>query len=46
MSPDMLDGLLWWTKLAGLPPNTATLVYGGTDAFIRKDVAVRPWFAI
>jgi hypothetical protein len=46
MSPDMLDGLLWWTKLAGLPPDTATLVYGGTDTFTRTDVAVRPWFAI
>jgi hypothetical protein len=46
LSPDMLDGLLWWTKLAGLPPNTATLVYGGVDAFTRRDVAVRPWFAI
>jgi len=46
MSPDMLDGLLWWTKLAGLPPNTATLVYGGNDAFTRADVAVRPWFAV
>jgi len=46
MSSDMLDGLLWWTKLAGLPPKTATLIYGGADAFTRTDVAVRPWFAI
>jgi hypothetical protein len=46
MSPEMLDWLLRWTKLAGLPPNTATLVYGGTEAFTRVDVAVRPWFAM
>jgi predicted AAA+ superfamily ATPase len=26
MSPDMLDGLLWWAKLAGLPPDAGTLV--------------------
>ena len=38
MSPDMLDGLLWWTKLAGLPPDAATLVYGGNDAFTRQGV--------
>lgn len=46
MSPELLDGLLWGTNLAGLPANTATLVYGGTDALIRTDMAVRPWFAI
>ncbi len=46
MSPDMLDRLLWWTKLAGLPPDAGTLVYGGDEAFTRNKVPVRPWFAI
>ncbi len=46
LSNDMLDGLLWWTKLAGLPPDVGTLVYGGDEAFTRKHVSVRPWFAI
>jgi len=46
MSPDMLDGLLWWAKLAGLPPDAATLIYGGDDAFTRNKVAVRPWFSV
>jgi len=46
MSPDMLDGLLWWTDLAGLPPDVATLVYGGDEIFEQKNVAVRPWFAV
>jgi len=46
LSSDMLDGLFWWTKLAGLPSDAATLVYGGSDAFTRKGVSVRPWFAI
>jgi predicted AAA+ superfamily ATPase len=46
MSSDMLDGLLWWTKLAGLPPGAGTLVYGGDEAFTRSKVPVRPWFAV
>jgi uncharacterized protein len=46
MSPDMLEGLLWWTNLAGLPPDAATLVYGGDEAFTRRNVAVCPWFAV
>jgi len=25
LSPDMLDRLLWWAKLAGLPSNAGTL---------------------
>ncbi len=46
MSPDMLDGLLWWAKLASLPPDAGALVYGGDEAFTRNKVPVRPWFAI
>jgi predicted AAA+ superfamily ATPase len=46
MSPDMLEGLLWWAKLAGLPPDAATLIYGGDDAFTRNKVSVRPWFSV
>jgi len=46
MSTDMLDGLLWWAKLAGLAPETGTLVYGGSEAFTRNKVSVRPWFSV
>jgi hypothetical protein len=46
MSTDMLDGLLWWTKIAGLPPDAGTLVYGGTEVFTRNKVPVRPWFSV
>lgn len=46
MSSDMLDGLLWWSRLAGVPPDAGTLVYGGDDSFTRNAVPVRPWFAI
>jgi hypothetical protein len=42
----MMDGLLWWTRLAGLPPHVRTLVYGGDEAFTRNHASVRPWFAI
>jgi len=45
MSPALLDGLLWWSKLADLPPDAGTLVYGGDEAFTRNKVPVRPWFA-
>jgi uncharacterized protein len=46
LSGDMLDGLLWWTSLAGQSPNSATLVYGGTDRLTFRGVAVRPWFGV
>jgi predicted AAA+ superfamily ATPase len=46
MSTDMLDGLLWWTEVAGLPPDAGTLVYGGTEVFTRNKVPVRPWFSV
>jgi hypothetical protein len=46
MSPDMLDGLLWWIELANLPPDVGTLVYGGSEAFTRNKVPVRPWFSV
>ena len=46
LSSDMLDSLLWWTTLSGRHPESATLVYGGTDHLTRRKVAVRPWFAV
>lgn len=46
LSSDMLDGLFWWAKLADLPPDAGTLVYGGDEAFTRNTVPVRPWFAV
>jgi hypothetical protein len=46
MSSDMPDGLLWWAKLADLPPEAGILVYGGDEAFTRNTVPVRPWFAV
>lgn len=46
ISSDMLDGLIWWSKIAGVPAGNATLVYAGREAFTRREIAVRPWFAV
>lgn len=46
LSGDMLDSLLWWTKLTGQPPESGTLIYGGSRAFTRRGAAVRPWFGV
>ena len=46
LSSDMINGLLWWTKLAGVPSEAATLVYGGDQSFTIRGVSVRPWFGV
>lgn len=43
---DMLAGLRWWGSLAARPPEAATLVHGGADAYSRSGISVRPWFAV
>jgi predicted AAA+ superfamily ATPase len=46
ISGDMLDSLLWWSKLSGQPTDAATLIYGGDQALTPRGVAVRPWFGV
>jgi uncharacterized protein len=46
LSGDMLKGLLWWARLAGRPPDCATLIYAGNQTSRRHGVAVRPWFGV
>lgn len=46
MAREMIESLLWWCRQAGIPAESATLVYGGQDAYDRKSVRVRPWFSI
>jgi uncharacterized protein len=46
LSGDMLDTLLWWSRLGGQPPQTTTLVFGGDQALIRQGISVRPWFGV
>jgi hypothetical protein len=41
ISGDMLDSLLWWCRLTGQPPESATLVYGGDESYTRRGVAIR-----
>jgi predicted AAA+ superfamily ATPase len=46
IASDMMDGLLWWCRLSGSPAERAVLVYGGSDAYERRGIAIRPWFSI
>jgi predicted AAA+ superfamily ATPase len=46
IASDMMDGLLWWCRLSGSPAERAGLVYGGSDAYERRGIAIRPWFSI
>ncbi|MFN2124821.1 MAG: ATP-binding protein [Candidatus Promineifilaceae bacterium] len=46
ISPDMLASLRWWLNLAGRPPESATLIHGGSDRQSRSGIAIRPWFSI
>lgn len=46
IADDMFDGLRWWSRLAGVPLEAATLIYGGGENYVRRGVSVRPWYAI
>jgi len=46
VAPGMLAGLQRWTDLAGQEVQTPTLVYGGSEAYTRQGISVRPWFAV
>ena len=46
VAPGMLAGLQRWTDLAGQDVQTPTLVYGGSEAYTRQGISVRPWFAV
>ena len=46
VAPDMLDSLKWWSELAGKTSRSPVLVYGGTEAYVRQGMAVRPWFSV
>jgi len=46
VSSSMFGGLSWWCRQAERPLSSATLVYGGEDAYARNGLNVRPWFAV
>lgn len=43
---DAFASLAWWSRTAEQDLANASLIYGGTRAYRRNGVAVRPWFAI
>jgi predicted AAA+ superfamily ATPase len=45
VAPDMLAGLQRWMDVAGTG-QSPTLIYGGSEAYIRQGISVRPWFAV
>ena len=46
MDSGMMAGLRWWCDLAGRPPESAVLVYGGGERQERGGIKIRPWFAV
>ncbi len=46
VAPDMFDSLKWWSELAGKAGRSPTLVYGGTETYVRRGIVVRPWFSV
>jgi len=44
LGADAGDGLRWWLELPGNDNADGTLVYGGDESYLRKNLAVRPWF--
>ena len=46
VSSDAFSRLEWWSRSAGQPLSRASLVHGGDQAYVRNQVAVRPWFAV
>jgi hypothetical protein len=46
VAPDMFEALNWWSKLAGQAAGDRMLVYGGSEAYTRSGIAVRPWYSV
>ena len=44
VSPDMVDGLRWWTGLPGNANRAGVLIHGGDESYSLHGFAVRPWF--
>jgi len=43
---DACEALREWCALSGTPPERATVIYGGTEAYSIHKVKIRPWFSI
>jgi len=46
IQPAMLKTLKWWTELAGIQSESATLLYGGDQSSERQGIRIRPWFSV
>jgi hypothetical protein len=46
VTTNMLEGLKWWTRLAGQEVRSMTLIYGGLESYTREGIAVRPWLSV
>jgi hypothetical protein len=44
VSPDMVDGLRWWTALPGNSNRGGALAHGGDQCYRLHGFPVRPWF--
>jgi len=44
IASDALDGLRWWTSLAGNPNTEGVLVHGGSARQVRRGMTVVPWY--
>lgn len=45
VASDMLAGLQRWMDVTGTG-QSPTLIFGGSEAYIRQGISVRPWFAV
>ncbi len=46
IAADAFDTLTWWSRTAAQHLSHATLIYGGDRDYTRREIAVRPWFAV
>jgi len=46
VASDMFQALKWWAGMAGQKRSSMTLAYGGSNFYMREEIAVRPWFSV
>ena len=46
VASDAFDRLIWWSHMAGQPLANASLIHGGEQDYVRREIAVRLWFAV
>lgn len=46
VASDAFNHLTWWSRMADQPLSGASLIHGGEQNYVRREIAVRPWFAV